>query len=493
MTIKINLFFDMLFKQPTGKVPRWMLGILIAAIFIGGFVLWGVYFNWGNFPSNYHDWATITFPRLTFLQKAIQTGVLPLHIADTLPLADSTNRFLAMPDQILSPQIFLLKWLSVSQFVMVDVWLLYFVSFWGLLWLRKKFNLSIIAFFLLFLLFNFNGQNLAQLTAGHLWWGAYFLFPWFIGLIFELLQKGGGWNWVTKVAGLLFIVFLNGGYHFFIWALFFIGFLAVAVQRHFWTLLKTAVFVVLLSAVRILPLFLPLGEFHNKYIAGYPFVQTIWTSLVTPQIPNDLTYATGFHEVIGTWEFSLYVGLFAAVFLLYFGLFRVLRTSEKQNLYIPILVPVMALGMLSLGKVYQYLRVVLPIPLITGERVSSRIISLAFIFLLTLAIIEFQRLLDNLPEGTTVKILSLGLIVYITNDLWQNFQIWKIAKASKLFPIINLDMNRFYPIAQPDLKYALLLGVGLAITLISVAVLFVLRQREDKKELLQNNNPGPVQ
>ncbi len=114
-----------------------------------------------------------------FLRDAVRSGELPLHISDPATLGGITDRFLAIPDEILSPQVYLLRFISIGRFVFVDVAILYTIGFFGLLWLRRRFSLSLFTFTILFLLFDFNGHILAHYCIGHVTWGGYFLFPWF--------------------------------------------------------------------------------------------------------------------------------------------------------------------------------------------------------------------------------------------------------------------------------------------------------------------------
>lgn len=466
---------DLLFSYDFPKKYKWFFWLVIVILFLGGMALWGVFLDWVRSPLNYHDWADITLPRLAFLRDAIRKGLLPLHISDSLPLATATDRFMAAPDVLLSPQVILLAVMDIYSFILLNTWLLYTLGFVGILWLQKKLRLSLTAFTLLLILLNYNGHILAHYTVGHFTWGAYFLYPWFAGLIFELLEKGGSWRWTLKIALLMFFIFLNGGYHHFIWALIFMVFLAVFRLRCFWSLLKAAVFSVVLSAVRILPLLLSLKRFDTNFIGGYPLILSIWQSLAYTQIPNDITLNSGMTRPIGLWEFTLYVGFAGALFLLYFGCYRVLN----QKHYEVLLIPVVGLVILSLGKVYQYLRLAIPLPLLTGERVASRMIILSFVFVVILAVIHLQQSLDDPHTSAVTRALWLAAGVLISNDLWQNFRLWRIRDASQAFPVKPFDPSRFTVNNYPDAPYFTLLWVGLALTLAGLAALIYLSRREN--------------
>ena len=253
-----DLLIDIIAGRPQRK-NAWLPRLWLAFLFVGGLYLWGEFLNWGYSPLNFHDWAIISGPRLAVLRTAILNLELPLHSSAPVIEDGVTLRFLAIPDQILSPQIILLRWLDIEHFILLQFWLTYSLGFWALVLLRRRFLLSLLAFTLLFALFFFNGHIIAHASVGHANWGGYFLLPFFAILIFDLLDGKANWMWVAKVVFLSFFIFLQGSYHQFIWILIFMGLLAITVPRHFWRLAVTAVFAVLVSMVRILPAFLLLG------------------------------------------------------------------------------------------------------------------------------------------------------------------------------------------------------------------------------------------
>ena len=131
-------------------------------LWAGGVFLWGKFLNWGDIPFDWLDWAEINAPRTAFLKDAVTKGVLPLHMPDSSALRGVTDRFMSIPDALLSPQILLLRFMDVGTFFLVDTLLLYTIGMFGLLWFRRRYSLSLASFSALFLLFNFNGHILAH-------------------------------------------------------------------------------------------------------------------------------------------------------------------------------------------------------------------------------------------------------------------------------------------------------------------------------------------
>jgi hypothetical protein len=108
---------------------RWITWGWLIGLYITGLLLWGYFLHWGGINFNIDDWLDISGTRLAFLRDAVRSGQLPLHISDPATLGGITDRFLAIPDEILSPQVFLLRFISIGRFVFVDVGMLYSLGF----------------------------------------------------------------------------------------------------------------------------------------------------------------------------------------------------------------------------------------------------------------------------------------------------------------------------------------------------------------------------
>jgi hypothetical protein len=476
--LKNEQLIDLIAGRPQPK-NAWLPRIWIACLFIGGLYLWGQLLNWGRGPLNFHDWGFIFGPRLAVLRAAIMNGELPLHSSAPAIEHGVTLRYLAIPDQILSPQIFLLPWLNIGPFITLQYWLMYALGFWALLQIRRRFMLSLLAFTVLFALFNFNGHIFSHASVGHASWAGYFLYPVFALLIFDLLDGKASWRWVAKVVFLSFFILLQGSYHQFIWIIFFLGLLALTVPRHFWILAATSIFAVLVSMVRILPAVLLLGSFDNSFVGGFPLFQSIWQYLTQLQTPFDYTITLGLTKAVGTWEYTYFVGMLGALFILFFGVLRPLVSREGSDTFRLLLLPCLGMTILSLDKVFSTLRQAFPLPLFTGERWASRIFSLAFVFILISAAVHFQRWLDSQHLSLVGIGAMLGLVFLGAYDLQRNLFLWSVLNIAKYYDEENFIPGSYYPANQlGDTKYLTLLWVGLFISLISAVGLLFLAWRE---------------
>lgn len=459
---------------------RWLRWVWLAGLYLGGVFLWGKFLNWGAIPFDFHDWAEISAARLAFVRDAVLKGVLPLHMNDAAHLRGITDRYLAIPDAVFSPQLLLLRFLEVGPFFLVNTLLLYTLGCLGLLWLRRRFSLSLLAFSILFLLFNFNGHILAHTSVGHATWGGYFLFPWLAALIFRLLDGEQGWRWVAQVSLLLFFIYLQGSFHHFVWALFFLGFLGLSSWKHLWPALKALVFAVLLSMVRILPPALELGKFDNEFLGGYPSVLDLLQAMVVIKLPAEALAVRSPLNLLGWWEFDLYIGVLGAVFFFFFGVFRWLKGRRPGSGYPALLLPVTALAVLSLGRIYR-LVMLLPLPLVAGERASIRFIILPFVILLILAVVEFQEWLRSARLSPLLRLAGLGGMLALGHDLWQHFKVWQVTSAYPAFAHTPVDLAIKIVGNRSDPPYFAALTAGFVISLTALGVLIFLVWRESRK------------
>jgi hypothetical protein len=478
----LRRLLEAVFDPQAEKAFPWLRWLWLGALYVMGILLFGKFLNWGNIPFDWLDWAEVNAPRLAFIRNAVLEGVLPLHMADTSALRGVTDRFLTVPDPILSPQILLFKFLDVGPFVLVHILLLYTLGNWGLLWFRRRYQLSLAALTAVFLLFNFNGHILAHLSVGHVTFAGYFLFPWFLVLVFQLVVDGRqGWVWVAKMAMLLFAIWLQGAFHQYIWALMFLGLIGLTSWKAFGQALKAGIATLLLSMVRILPPAMMLGQYDDEFLGGYPTVWEALRSMVAIVFPAESIEAPrNMLNVLAWWEFDLYLGLIGAAFLLYFGLGRWLKGKHPEHAYPALLLPVVVLFVFSIGRVYRLVRL-LPIPLLSGERASIRMIILPAVTLLILAAIEFQAWLRERGSEPILQLSGLGLLFLLGHDLWQHLKVWQVTNAVEAFPVARVDLALRVVGNHPDPAYTNLLALGAIVSLVTLAALIVLWVRERRQ------------
>jgi len=300
---------DALILPPRDFAGRWLERAVLAGLFILGAYLWADALNWGQIPWDRADWYDITGPRLFFLQEAVQNGQLPLHVDDPLGMKNATDRFLSIPDVFASPQIVLLRWLTPGAFVLLQTLALYALGYWGLLRLKRQWQLSLAAFIPLYLLFNFNGHLVVHVAVGHAGWGTVFLFSWFVLWTVQLLESGGGWRWAARISLLLAFIFLQGGFHPFLWCWLFLAVLLLFRWRLRKPLLLALAFALLLSMGRILPAAIVTQDLRIGFLSGFTTTAELLAGLVILRGPAQaLETVTPLNPLVAWWEFDYYIG-----------------------------------------------------------------------------------------------------------------------------------------------------------------------------------------
>ncbi len=443
--------------------------LVLSGLFVAGALQWFFFFNQGNFSFQFHNW-TLFGGYLGALQQAVQTHQVPFHIADAVGL---TDRFLAVPEVPVSPQLLLLAYLPVGRFIVLNTLLLYSAGFAGCLLLRRKFQLSIIPFTFFFLLFNANGFITANLGMGHFWAGGYFFLPFFF-LFF--LDWPAGRPSIANCLGISLVLsamFLQGSFHVAIWcALLLLLFTAFEPSR-----LRSFAVVIgatsLISSFRLVPGAIAYWNKGYPFAYGIPSVRDLFDGLTATPF---FTSNPGFGQSVWLGK-DFFVGLVGLAAIIYFGVW--LRFSRDPALeayrYAPLDKPLAVLSVLSLGY-FSLLVTLLPLPLIRAERVSSRFLILPLLALTLISAIRMQHSPGILAKTTSRMIWSMVALAQIAFELTDHSFFWKPPYAegtSSLpcaFPLSFRIVTRPDPLYTGSIKLFLPISVLAALTAIVIMV-----------------------
>jgi hypothetical protein len=452
----------------------------LAGLCAAGLVAWTYVLGLGAVPLDFHDWADITVPRLTFLQQALQAGEWPLHMERSNALHGVTERFLAIPDVITTPQSILLLWMPVGAFVIFDALMHYSLGVVGLLLLRRYFDWSLAAFTLAFLLVLFNGHVLAHYTVGHFTWGAYFLFPLLAWLLLRFLDGDDRWQSMAGFAAIMFYMVLAGGQHHVTWVLLLLVVLAPFCRTRLSWLAGAAIASVLLSAVRLLPPALELDAFaragFSTDVHGYPSLLHLVESLVylrrevpVPSIPlpaNLLLFDQRY------WEYNTYVGVAGAAAIAA-GVWLWLSDGRR---YRALIVPLVAMTTLSMGSLFRVPRLS-GLPLLMGERATSRMFSLVLVLLIVIAVTFLDQRLRHLRHEARARTLALLMLLFVAIDIAGSARLQRVAISSGMFGPSPYNPSQLVTRVDPGYVAVLQAGAALSATTAVVLILLVRRER----------------
>ncbi len=494
------------------RTCRALVRVFLAALFVAGAVHWVLFFDFGRLTFNPHDWPKESM-YLSIWREALTTGRIPWHISR--PIQD-TDRFLANPETILSPQLVLLLFLGQGQFVVANTLLFYSVGFAGCLLLRRRYRLSLLPFTVLYLLYNFNGHVTAHFAVGHIQWTGYFLLPFFALYLLELLERPvkpqsidpaltetvfpqvarrsgtrptpawaglpGVLAWSRdgigealpapslKLALVLATMLFQGAFHFYAWAALFLALVCLFHRAYGRPLLTAIAASAAAGGVRILPAVTTFWSRDEEFISGYPTLGQLFAGLVRLR---QSTYPwTGYvFGTLGWWEYDLYVGLAGLAVLLYFGIYLAARRRQElpiEAAWSRLELPVLCQTLLSFSFIYAPVAA-LPLPLVDAERVATRFIVLPFFLLILVSALRMQQWLERVRPASRLWVAGAATLLVLASDLATHSSVWALSRIEETYKGRTFDKTIAIA-SRPDLPYTLAVGAGLLMSIASLAV-----------------------
>jgi hypothetical protein len=489
---KLDLLGKALFDPAAEKAQVLFSIIWLFGLYLFGIILWGEFFNWHRSSFSYFDWATVSLPRLEVIRDALHFGQFPFHLADTSSLHNVTDRFFGIPDVITTPQMLLMLFVDADTFAILDVMFFYTIATAGLIYFKRKFDLSLVTYSILFFLFNFNGYIQAHYSAGHASWGGYFLFPWFFILIFNFIDGAQGWRWATTVAFLLFYMLLAGSEHHFLWLSIFLVILAWEYRTRIKWILIAIIASGFLGAIRLFPPLLEVGKFITdpglRFFSGYQTSVDVLTSLLFLSKPINDSLDNAKDLILNPlfpWETDIFVGLFAGLFIIYFGIFKWLQDQNHTKRFAQLILPALILFLLAHGDIYRF--TLFRIPFLASERVSARMIAVPFVLIMLLATIYFQEWM-NKTKHPIVKLFAIIGLPILVSDLWSHIKIWRVNVVAQFFHHYPFAANGNSIANHEDPAYITILTAGLVFTILSAAFLLFQSWREKRPGKVEDNS-----
>lgn len=460
------------------RSARWVGRVWLILVFVGGGLAWAHFLNGGSIDFTRHDWIEAGH-RYAFLQDAARQGVLPLHMPGEWALRNVTDRFWSVADTNLSLQIFLLRFMAIGRFVVANTLMLYAAGFVGLLAVGRRFRLSPLALTAIFLLLFFGGHIVAHLAVGQVHWAAWFLTPWFVWLVDEALHGPvHPWRWTLGLAAYLLVVLLQGGFHLFTMSVFFLVLLALSYRARAWHLLRAVLLAGLAGAVRLLPPMLHASEFDTAFLSGFTTVGELFEGLLRliPPTP-EFVFRDNPLNPLKWWEMDYYVGVLGVLFLAVFTVMAARKGGPESALWAKLVLPLAVMIALTIGRTYAIFDD-FQVPLLSSQRVSSRLLFLPLSVFIVAGAIGFQRLLDRRSTPPIVKIaLALGIVV-LAHDLWTHFAAWRVVNMSAIFTSDPVDLILDVVANHPDPMYVGVLAAGALVSGAALAALGILAWRE---------------
>jgi len=457
---------DLLVFEPPKRdiISRILTVTFVLILFLIGVVHWVSFFNRGDICFKAEDWA-LEVMHYSVLQDAVKDNIIPYHVSRFLFFP--TYRFLAHPDISLSPQIFLLKFLSIANFFLAYVLTLYAVGFVGCLLIKRRYKLSIFSFSILYFLFNFNGHLTSHIAVGHVSWLGYFLLPFFCLLLFELIEGNNPTEIAIKLSFVLFFILLQGSLHIFVWCIMFMIVLAAFNLRYIKPVLIVCILSLFLSLYRFFPAVITFWKIKNPFQTGYPNISVLIDSFINIH-DHSYRWVGSIIQTLGWWEYDFYVGLFGFALIVYFGIYlRFSKDAEFAGLkYKEFDMPILLMSIFSLNYLYFFINR-LPIPFINSERVSSRLLLIPVLMLIIISCIRLQKWIYHLNRHVVLKVIAIFGVVQMAFALALHSRTWFISGLENCSGNFSVTTN-ISIVSKNDPLYTTGLNISMLISLLAI-------------------------
>jgi hypothetical protein len=412
------------------------------------------------------------------LQQALVDGRIPYYVSRSI---QETRKFLANPEVPWTPDLVLRRYVGIEVFLVLKVLLWYAAGFSGLLLIRRRHALDLLPFTFLFLLFAGNGHIVAHLAIGHSMWTGYFLLPFVFVYLMDILEDDAR-RAPLKLAIVFFLMLLQGSLHVFAWCVLLVV-LAAAFRRRAWKPLAVALaWTAALGVCRLLPAAVVLfGKLEQVFISGYPSAGDLLAALVSVR-PITYPRRGGLFGTLNWWEFDAYLGVVGLAWLLWFGMVLAF-TRPLDRRFAALAGPLAVMALLSLDDLYAPINR-LGVPLLSGERVSSRLLIVPIVFLLPAAAVRMQRVLEASPRGGLLRGAALAGAIATAAGLAAHSHTWSLPVLERSWPPPPHARDLGITILEPrdpaasDAAYLWSVKAGAAASLLALgAVGFRLRER----------------
>jgi hypothetical protein len=420
---------------------RW---VILGALYILGILYWmhsfGMFSTGADGGALRPEFGYLDWPRNLQVLEVIRDAFLRFELPyiSSMMLLE-TNQLMAIPEVPITPQQILLLFLSADAYVFANTLLMYSVGFAGIVLFSRKFQLSAVTSALLFALFMFNGHVVSHLSIGHTMWVAYYLLPFLMYLIFQIVDRSISPRILALLmGGLFFGILAQGALHIFIFVAVFSLTVGLVRRNYLVALVGSILITLILDAFRLLPSIIhfdfPGLTRFDGYSSPFAYADALFIS-------HDFTHSK--YGVLKWWEYDSFIGIGGT--LIVFGVLgyvmyrRYLRRALGNGFEgLVLLPPIFLLFVLSYGGVTGiFYDLELPLDLNRTERVPSRFLLMALVPTIFLTVMVIQRLLDQrrklsigLPVGAIV-----GLVVVL----------FELGRHALRWRIVDIESQVFYP------------------------------------------------
>ena len=416
---------------------------------------WWLFFHLGSPRFAFTDWVKES-ASLEILRTSIRSGTIPWEQAHVI--YHKTTLMAANPELTLTPDVWLLPWLSNQGFFTLHVtgWAL--IGLAGCLVLAARGRIAPAPFVAVWLMAGFNGYVVTHLAMAHLMWTGYFCFPWLAVFVLDI-QRSRSWRPALLLGLALGVMVWNGSIHLVVAAALTLALLGVLLRRAFVRIAAAGAVGVLAGLGRLLPgaVYFPSP---GEYLTGIP-----WGVLPKAFVTTWTYYSIGIRS-LGQWEYSLFLGWCLLLLLLVGGAVGVVVKARASW---PWLVAGAVLFLLSMDRYYEPLYA-FGLPFST-ERVSTRFVAVPLLIGIAYAGLGLTSLVRR-HRFITFCVLALSAVGAV--ELARHSVHWSVG-------VMQRDLNDPMPdltmVTNTDTRLHLTVWLSVAVSALTVAATLVALRR----------------
>lgn len=486
---------------------------------------WVLFINYGKVDFYSFDWYLI-HQWLDVIKLALLNHEIPYEVrlwSDSGPAPELMGtKYFAMPFLILSPQILLLRWVSVQCFITIQIILAMSAGFYSLVLWQRHLHLSRFSASVLILMWSLNGALVGRMGVGHIQLTGYFLIPAFVYVmkLFADSAKGVTSPYVPVrnallLSCLLFVVLLQGSVFTVYQMSVIIGLYGILSARSLkYVILAFAVFSLLASyfifpnvmfgAYSVVSQGTDLRQVFGGYGAGFSEILRSITGIVLPEVAHLATVtAKNFayfllvrsFEVVGhlffalvysftpwtdaSWGYSVYVGPIG-VLLMFLGIYGFFKERDSPGRFLlgtyrkeTVLVAIIFMLSLAITSRVIFNLVQHYVSFNAIDRLPTRIFLYPFFVALLCVCVGLDRMKLRVFFLNRLWI-RLGILATLAFSLLANSYHWFFFNVSMVSRVVEYSARQEKPvfstsiIGVTDPTYRAVVNAGFAGSLVAV-------------------------
>ena len=293
-----------------------------------------------------------------------------------------------------------------------------------------------------------------------------------------------------KLALLFFFILLQGGFHIYVWCIFFLlAYMFSDLKK--WKGIAVALAVSgILSAFRLLPALAAYAGKDNAGSKGYPTIITLLSAMIIPQDANFQLFRGSF----GWFEYNLFTDITGFALIAWFAIWLgILVQDGKRRELSPGLKKIdfkgiyLAMLITLLFTFDRFYGIFAFVPFLNSQSAALRMVIVPFTLAAVIACARFDAFARALKSGAAKVLVAAGVLL-MAGSLVEHAELWKIKRLESLLPPSELLNLSLLIVDKEAAFYKASVLWGYSISLLALLIVIILLIIHGNKKA--NNSAG---